>query len=82
MLLACLWLIADRYSILRFLGAIFLDSVESRKVNNENLRTNNRDRNTVEYDMLEMIHDLHAPIFQETRRESNDKMEQVECFMK
>lgn len=64
----------------RFLGATFSDLVESRE-DNGNLRASNRHRNTMEDEMLEMIQDLHGPIFEETRRESNEEEGTSEMFL-
>ncbi|KAA0036187.1 uncharacterized protein E6C27_scaffold69G00560 [Cucumis melo var. makuwa] len=58
----------------RFLGATFSNVSECRK-ENVNLRENIGVRDTMDDEMVEMIHDLHGPMFEECRRESNEQDE-------
>ncbi|XP_008460612.1 uncharacterized protein LOC103499390 [Cucumis melo] len=58
----------------RFLGATFSNVSECRE-ENVNLRENIRVRDTMDDEMVEMIHDLHGPTFEECRRESNEQDE-------
>ncbi|KAA0051654.1 uncharacterized protein E6C27_scaffold60G00190 [Cucumis melo var. makuwa] len=58
----------------RFLGATFSNVSECRE-ENVNLRENIGVRDTMDDEMVEMIHDLHGPMFEECRRESNEQDE-------
>ncbi|TYK06226.1 uncharacterized protein E5676_scaffold237G00230 [Cucumis melo var. makuwa] len=58
----------------RFLGATFSNVSECRE-ENVNLRENIGVRDTMDDEMVEIIHDLHGPMFEECRRESNEQDE-------
>ncbi|KAA0067295.1 Transposon, En/Spm-like protein [Cucumis melo var. makuwa] len=58
----------------RFLGATFSNVSECRE-ENVNLRENIGVRDSMDDELVEMIHDLHGPIFEECRRESNEQDE-------
>ncbi|XP_050940539.1 uncharacterized protein LOC127149371 [Cucumis melo] len=58
----------------RFLGVTFSNLSKFRE-ENANLRKNSGFGDTMDDKMLEMIHDLHGPMFEETKRESTEQDE-------
>ncbi|TYK11309.1 uncharacterized protein E5676_scaffold1827G00180 [Cucumis melo var. makuwa] len=58
----------------RFLGATFSNVSECRE-EKVNLRENIGVRDSMDDEMVEMIHDLHGPMFEECRRDTNEQDE-------